>query len=372
MKSDTKIRKKNSIHNFLEKMFVVMATIFVCLIFLEIGLRAFGRKPTNMADGIFEQSGDSYLLKKNITKVIKRPSSSYVTYTNSFGFRDSATGDRNLLEKPYFTFLGASQVFGNGVNYEQSFVGIFAGLAKNHGIEVLNLAVGGHYLYEQEELLINLAQSSPQKPSKVFICIVPKRLLDFDRENDNIFVKGGYLFKKKRWLIPYLKITASNRSSVYCFFRDNIRRLQVKLFNRYAGKIYNHLEVYSKKNRLVDPNLAKNLETHLNRFESYIYSLKATPIYVYLPIIDSYRLNDLMPKIGKNPENYDCAFFTKLMENHCEKHGIQFINLRTILKKHHDQGTQLRFKLDAHYNEHANRFVGEYLYNRIFAENRED
>ena len=55
------------------KFAAVIMTIIVCLIMLELGLRAIGRSPTNMADGIAEQWGDSFRLKKNITKVMKFP-----------------------------------------------------------------------------------------------------------------------------------------------------------------------------------------------------------------------------------------------------------------------------------------------------------
>ena len=46
----------------------IVWTILVCLVGLEIGLRAIGRSPTNMAEGIADQYGDSFRLKKNITK----------------------------------------------------------------------------------------------------------------------------------------------------------------------------------------------------------------------------------------------------------------------------------------------------------------
>lgn len=72
----------NTISIFREKTFIVLTTIFVCIILLEIGLRVIGQTPSNTADGFFVQFGDSYRLKKNITKVTKRPSYSYVARRN--------------------------------------------------------------------------------------------------------------------------------------------------------------------------------------------------------------------------------------------------------------------------------------------------
>ena len=103
-----------------------------------------------MADGIYEQAGDSFRLKKNVSKVIRYPAFTYTIYTNELGFRDSSTGPRELRERPFDVFLGASDVFGNGVEYAESFVGIVAAAAATKGREVLNLATGGHYFLEQE------------------------------------------------------------------------------------------------------------------------------------------------------------------------------------------------------------------------------
>ena len=57
----------------MKKALLAVATLVCCLVMLELGLRAMGRSPTNMADGIADQYGDSFRLKKNITKVMKFP-----------------------------------------------------------------------------------------------------------------------------------------------------------------------------------------------------------------------------------------------------------------------------------------------------------
>ncbi len=123
----------------------IVWTVLACLAGLEIGLRAVGRSPTNMAEGIADQYGDSFRLKKNITKTVKLPAFSYTVHTNEYGFRDASVGPKGLMGKPFDVFLGASDVFGNGVDFEDSFVGVFAQEASKRGIGVLNLAVGGHF-----------------------------------------------------------------------------------------------------------------------------------------------------------------------------------------------------------------------------------
>jgi hypothetical protein len=153
------------------KSVVVLSTVLACLVILEIGLRAIGRQPTNMADGVYEQDGDSFQLRKNMSKVIRYPAFSYTIYTNELGFRDRSTGPRELRGRPFYVFLGASDVFGNGVEFEETFVGILADAARKKGTEVLNLATGGHYFLDQEHLLRRFMETTRLTPSKVVLCV---------------------------------------------------------------------------------------------------------------------------------------------------------------------------------------------------------
>src|SRR5919198_5566645 len=121
----------------------VVPTVLVCIGILEVGLRLFGRLPSNVTEGLFEQYRAGYRLGRNLTKFSRTPSYSNTVYTNEFGLRDRAPGPRNLERAPYIAWIGDSITFGNGVDYEESFVGVFGALAERRGIDVVNLAVGG-------------------------------------------------------------------------------------------------------------------------------------------------------------------------------------------------------------------------------------
>lgn len=349
-----------------EKVIILFFTIFLCLSLLEIGLNAMGRKPSNMTDGIFVKHGNSYRLGKNISKSTQWPAYSYMTYTNSFGFRDKQTGERNINEKPYFVFLGASVVFAMGVNYEDSFVGKFAANAEGHGIEVLNLAVGGHYFDDQENLFIDFTKNTARKPSKVFICLSPLAIFNYDCKYENLIVKNGYIFHERAYRLAYVRIILGNLSSAYCFFRDRVRNLQAKWIKTDVIDNSSYLDIYSKHNRMHNLNNIKQLETYLQRFEKYCYEIGVTPIYVYIPLVSSFRLNEILITLGKDPRDYDTTFYEKLLEKHCLEQRIIFLNPKTILKDLYDKGIPLRFKQDAHYNKFAHHAVGEYIVNQIF------
>lgn len=345
-----------------KKISVVLLTVIACLVILEIGLRAVGRRPTTTADGIYEQDGDSFRLKKNMAKVIRYPAFTYTIYTNGLGFRDKSRGPKELQGRPFDVFLGASDVFGNGVEYEESFVGILAGEAGKKGREVLNLATGGHYFLDQEDLLRRFMADTRLKPSRVFYCINALHIPKFDQRNRHIIVKGGYPMDLDGWRVTYLRLLAGNGSSAFCFFRDGIRRIQ----ERYLGYEINSkspefLEVFSKANSIRSPERIKAFEKHLDDFEAFCRQNGIDLAYVYLPLSDSFRLNDILKQIGKNPDDYDTSFYEKLVLAYCARGNRELVNLNPVLQEQYSAGREIRFKLDPHFNIFANRVIGEFL-----------
>jgi len=349
----------------------VSVTVLCCVFILEVGLRSLGRIPTNVTEGIAEEHRDSYRLKRNIKKAIKWPSYSYEIYTNSFGFRDGDTGERNINGKPYYVFLGASDVFGNGVNFEDSFVGIFAEHARSMGQEALNLAIGGHYFLDQEALLKDFLKGVDRKPSVIFFCLNALHIPKFDKRNQHIVVKSGHTFEKNRWKVAYLRVMLGDISSAYCFFRDNVRKLQYGyLKTQFKDETPEFLNIYAKSNRMYDSETIGRFQKYLRDFEGFCRSNGMEVVYVYLPLSDSFDLTDLLIRLGENPNKYDAYYYEQLMINYCERTNARLINLTPALKKYHDQGVKLRFDLDPHFNKFANKVIGEYLTTEFFSKKK--
>ncbi|MEN6559585.1 MAG: hypothetical protein ABFD52_02260 [Acidobacteriota bacterium] len=342
-------------------------TVLACLVLLELGLRAIGRAPTNMADGIADQWGDSFRLKKNITKVMKFPAFTYTVHTDEYGFRDKATGPRPLDGKPFCVFLGASDVFGNGVDFEDSFVGVFAAEAGKRDLEVLNLAVGGHFFLDQEALLRDFMDSTRQKPRTVFLCVNALHIPKFDRRNRNIIVKSGYVIDRSGWRITYARLMAGNVSSAFCFFRDGIRRIQERYLHYEVGeKSPEFLQIYDKRNAIRRPERVGRFNEYLTGFETFCRQNGIELVYVYMPLSDSFRLKEMAKQMGVDPDGYDASFYEDLIRSHCEANGKRLVDPRPALEQCYREGKVLRFKLDPHFNAFANRIIGEYLAGQIF------
>jgi len=346
----------------IKKAFTVILTVLFCLIMLEIGLRAIGRRPTNMSEGIADQDGDSFRLKKNITKIMRFPAFSYTVHTNEYGFRDRSTGSVKLDGRPFAIFLGASDVFGNGVDFEDSFVGIFAAEASQNGWTVLNLAVGGHYFLDQEHLLREFMESTGRKPTAIFFCVNALHIPKFDQRNQHVIVKGGHVMNRNGWRNTYLRLLAGNASSAFCFFRDGIRRIQEKWFKYELNtKSPEFLDIFSSSNKMRSPERIKAFEEYLVGFESFCQRNDIELVYVYLPLSDSFRLDDMVRGIGGDPDDYDVSFYEDLMRSHCERTAQGLISVRPILQRSFDSSQALRFKLDPHFNAFANRVIGNDL-----------
>jgi len=361
-----KIRK-----NHFEKLIFFLATVIICLTLLEIGLRLQGHKASNISEGEFEQYKNFFRLKKDAVKHNVWSTYSYTVYTNSYGTRDSNIGPVDIVDNPYIVFLGASQVFGQGVDYEDSFVGIFDEYASKKGCEVLNLAVGGHYPSEQEELFRDFMEHAPQKPSVLFFGLSAHTINQFDSRHGNIVVKSGYLFDERSWKMAYIRLMLKNTLTIYRFFSDIVWALDSKL-----GVLSNidwvpaHYKAYSANSVLYQDEEVKKLEEYLNSFESYCDSMGIKLVYLYLPLADSFRLMEVLPQLGEDPSDYDTSIYIDFLDNHCRRTGHLFINPRSALKKHYDEGEQLCFgyDIDLHYNKFANEIVGKYLVERISQE----
>ena len=346
---------------------VVFFTISMCLVILEMGLRLTGRRPSNMADGISVQYGDSFRLKPNIKKTINYPAFSYTAFTNAYGFRDSSSGSALPTDQVFYAFLGASDVFGNGVEYEDSFVGIFSESARQKGIGVLNLAVGGHYFLDQENLLKDFISTTHRKPSLVAFCVNELHIPKFDKVNSNILVKGGYVFNKTSWRAAYVRLMIGQLSSAYCFFRDAVRRMQEKwLKYELNEKSPEFLQMYAKKSRMHDPRNVEKFEEYLDGLERFCKENRMELVYVYIPISDNFRLDKILLQIGENPDDFDSSYYENIMKSYCEKKNMKLVNLRPILQSYYDSGKDLRFKLDPHYNGLGNRIIGDYLVKEMF------
>jgi hypothetical protein len=346
----------------------VVPTLVVCVAALEMGLRAQGRLPSNTTEGLFDLHGPtSYRLKKSYSKTSRTPSYANVIHTNAFGFRDRAPGPRALGPAPYYAFLGDSLTFGNGVDYEDSFVGVFGHLARGDGVEVLNLAVGGHHLTDQEEQLYEFLAATPHNPSRVVVVFTAPLVAFFETPHAELIVRSGHLFERRGWIRSYATVLLGNVSAAYCFFRDGIRRLQARWFPSGARIALELMEVFSRSAPATRPEVAARLEERLRALDDRIRRGGAEPVYVYLPSSADLRSDEFLRSSGRRESDYDFRLYARLLEDHCRRARVELVDLTPALERERTKGERMSFMQDPHYTAAVNHAIGRELYDALLA-----
>jgi len=343
---------------------VVLPVVLACLGMLEIGLRVAGRPPSSNTDGIFEEYGDgAYRLQRNVSRRSTTRSFSCTLSTNAFGLRDRGPGKRDLA-RPYLAWMGDSATFGNGVDFEESFVGLFGDLAARRGIEVVNLAVGGHHIAEQQDMLREFLAVAPRPPERVIFVFTPQMLALFDRSYHDLMVKEGYLFPRKGWRIPYLVMTLGNASSAYCFFRDAVRKLQYRWMPNSNGGA----PVVAPLSASGSPVVAETVDAKLRELDAQIWRAGAEPVYVFLPTamdLGKPEMRGAARTLAASPAGSALG----VLSRHCAEGGIRLVDLSPILQAVHASGRPMTFAEDMHFVPSIHVVIGQALYDQIMGKN---
>ena len=347
------------------KCLVVVGTLVLCLAILEVGLRATGRYRIGNVGGFWEEGGISYRLKRNVSKRIEWPSMSFTVYTDDLGFRYKRPGPRQLGAKPYWAVLGSSEVFGNGLDYEQTFIGVLSEKLERDGIDVVNMGVGGHHLLEQKSIFEAYVSSATSHPQKVIVVLNPLFIGGYDDVHKDTTLKMGGLFPEDGWKLPLAKTILSDLSADYRFFRDKIRNAQATYFAQGDYSLSFYVERYSKKHPIRTTEKTEDFLRHLRDLEQRIRGIGATPVCVYSPAVGGFLLNELKAAGKLDGNLFDTEFFVDLAQRHCAAEGIEFVNLEPMLQKKYDKGDKLNFEADAHFNGPTSRVIGEYLYDAL-------
>ncbi len=353
--------------NLGENCFIILLTVILCAGLMEVGLRCIGRTPTNTAESFLEQGGISYQLKRNVTKIVRWPSYSYTVITDAAGARYRELGTRQLGGKTLFVALGSSEVFGNGLDYDQTFVGVLAKNLERQGCDLVNLAVPGHHLDEQIALFKEAATGGKLRPDVVLVFVNPIYLGGFDDIHANSLVFNGYLFPTNNWRIPALRMTLSNVSAAYCFFRDATRKLQRLYLARPDMDMSFYTRAYSKEHRIHQPQNAAEMLAHLKQLEASIREVHAIPICIFVPTVGGFKVREWKAKGHPAAQACDPDYVAELVRNHCQQEGIQFLNLEPLLQARYDKGEKLNFDLDAHFNGPTSQVIGDYLHTALAA-----
>jgi hypothetical protein len=186
----------------------------------------------------------------------------------------------------------------------------------------------------------------------------------FDQRNEHVIVKSGYPMDRDGWRVTCLRLLAGIRHRHSASSgRDQEDPGEISGLSA-QFEVPEFLEVFSRPAH-TPPERIKAFEDHLDDFEAFCRQNSIDLVYVYLPLSDSYRLNEMLRQIGEDPADYDTSFYEELMQSYCVRVNKELVSLSPVLREHYMAGRELRFKLDPHFNVFANRVIGEYLIKAI-------
>jgi hypothetical protein len=357
--------KRSLLWNLVQSAALIGGTVLFCLVVLEGGLRILGRYQVGDIYGYLAPRAISFGLATNVSKTVNWPTHRWTVRTCDMGYRAKEIGSRGVGKRPHITVLGASDVFGNGLDYEQTFVGVLAEKLATNNIDVVNMGVGGHHLLEQMALFKEFVAGSRHLPTHVLIVLQPLMIGGYDDIHEGTIVRYGELFPENNWKRPVAKMILSRSLATYCFFRDGIRKIQHAYFERPDFSLDFYIERYSTRHRIRSPEKTADFLKRLKELETYIRGIGATPVCVWAPTTGGFLLDSLRAKGEVDGTLFDTQWFPELSRAHCETEGIQFINLEPMLQEMYNRGEKLNFDMDAHFNAPTSRVIGEFIYKSL-------
>ncbi len=320
----------------------------------------------------YKTSENFYYLRNNCKAYERYASNSYKVITNNFGMRVLGKKISNDNKNNFF-FVGDSQVYGIGLEYEDTFVGM---LEKNYeGLNFYNLAVSSYsptvYLYQINKFIKLL------RPKKIFVLIdlgdIYEETYRWKRSFDNTPVlidskeESNKISKDKSFLKTFKKFKDKNfkGSKIITFhFRETFRTFKEKFFLFKNGKFNLQKKIistevgkitYQKMSKNKDINLMKiNLENKILEISNLKQKYNFDLYLISLPYPETLEY-------GQNEFNWENFVLDLCNKSLCKKNINLFPNFLNRKNEEIDWANKYFINNDFHPNKN-----GHYLiYNEV-------
>ena len=185
--------------------------------------RAAGKRPADDLYGLYEPFGHGgYRHHPHVATTANWASGLYEVYTDELGLRcgQNGRGAVSLGAKLDILFMGDSQAFCQGVNFDDSIAGVLYVRAAQHNRVVANAAVGGHYLRNQLELAQHLHEQQQLHTKTVVVLLTPRMIAGPDCYTRVHVGTDGRLYGDTPGLPVRTRAWLKTHSSIYIALRD--------------------------------------------------------------------------------------------------------------------------------------------------------
>lgn len=314
--------------------------------------------------GLYTAFGNrSYKLSANVDTDASWSAGHFSVHTDSLGLRcDKA---RLFGVKPGdsvdVVFMGDSQGFGNGVNFEETIAGRVAVEATGAGRRVANCAVGGHTLRNQEELLGWLQERSNVKTTAAYVVLLTPSLSLHSANYTHAEVGAdGRLYGKSFNALGRLVVWFKTHAVSYARMRDALHNSGLIPAAENTPQV---LQLYRSD---VGPEQARqSLLSVLKELQERARAQGASLFLAYVPL----ALEADFSSLTKVAEQKGMALNRDRPLNVCvsvaKELGVPLWNLRPVLEELRAKGHPLSLKGDPHYAPGTSAACGNELWSEL-------
>lgn len=320
----------------------------------EIAFRLAGTPVAATMTGFYEPFGDSgYKLRSNASVLQDWVSGRFWVHTDARGFRVGENAPAAPEGDPDVLVLGDSQTFGQGVEFEQSVIGVFAAAARENGVSVANAAVGGHSFLDQIALAKSILGERRMRPRAVLFCLTARALAYPDSVSRFVVVDGDLWDQQPTWT-SRARTALSRNSALYVTLRNALKR------GNAAGAASDIFALYAtgpEREARIAP-----LERALAELKAACDGAGASIVLAYLPLA-------IESKIDEMARDAHAAAATSAPLETARRlgadAGMPVIDCTPALDAVRSRGGQVSLVGDSHYGPAASREVGGLLWSAL-------
>jgi len=327
--------------------------------------RALGDTPSADLEGLYQPFGNgNYKLQPSINTSATWSTGKFTVHTDELGLRCDL--NRKMATRPGdqidVLFLGDSQGFGNGVNYEDTIPGTFARLAAEDGYVVRNACVGGQAPLNQLALAERLAKEDNVHVATYIYLFTPASIGNCRGFTRVVVGSDGRLYDQETTSEMLLRQWFKTHLVIYSRFRDAVRSSGIGVTTDADTPFV--VQVYSTS---VEEGTATTCTEFLSKFKQFAAQHGATVEAVYVPLtieasFDSIRRAGDKRGIVVHP---DVPY--RALSAAAHRVDIPLYDLRPVLRDFDSRGEALSLLPDFHYTGPVSRAAGNKVWQEYSA-----
>jgi hypothetical protein len=335
----------------------------VTLFGAEGAFRLAGDKPSADMAGLYAQFGKGYKHRPSVDTGADWSTGYFSVHTDDLGLRcdtarrmGSKAGDRvDVL------FMGDSQGFGNGVNFEETIPGTVARLALEQDYLVRNSCVGGHH--PPDQLMLAKALRERIQVSHYVYLFTPVALASCDSLSVANVGADGNLYGDTVSSIMLMRMWIKTHSVTFSRIRDAIRAQGIGVKpNEESSFVY---ELYAtgelEKTRL------QQCRDFLRSFKEFAAQDGGTVQLVYVPLTLETDFDRILRSAEKIGLSVDLNAPFRVLDTAAKDLNIEMHDLRPVVRELHTEGVQLSLYPDFHFTPAVSKVAGETVWQQIKA-----